>query len=494
MFALTDLQQSPPVSQSQGSQRSRHKSLQPVLSRFASVLVQSEDVIKRYPTAKHVYISYKLMSLSEIDSLTCTYGCDVKVVYQWVDQSLVAQKKGRLDYGKFPNAFNPDIVVVNKVDLQEVSNIVKITDANGTVKRSVRLKGKCSIADLNLHMFPFDAQVLQLQFRPATSECYDIILLPNRKDSTIDAHRQYEWKFLSHCMKEYVFTDHCDRDFSMLHINALVQREGNWFVNNVAVVAFWLVITALTGYAMAPTAQQQRFDVGLLTVLASIENKFIVAESLPKIPYRTLIDYYLDISFLIHCGVLFGNVMVLEFTDDPMWGMFGVRLNETLFYCLIGVYLSFHVWIIIVLYEHHLDVAEWKKESDMTGAKYSNSRRRDSYFTGGGGGGGNGIKLSKMTSSKMNLSENANVDVSVSVKTTTTGKPGIAAVLSGDTEPTATVPALAPVGEAYKSPFASESVAAHSNEQHHKEHHEHHEHHEHAHGHEHPHTHAHTLL
>lgn len=39
-------------------------------------------------------------------------------------------------------------------------------------------------------------------------------------------------------------------------------------------------------------------DITILSLLASISNKYVVGERLPKVPYRTLIDVYIDVSFL----------------------------------------------------------------------------------------------------------------------------------------------------------------------------------------------------
>lgn len=231
-------------------------------------------------------------------------------------------------------------------------------------------------------MFPFDAHNLPLCIRPHRLAIENLLLIPIREDSTLDAHPQNEWNILSHCMKEYVTdpsTSSTGKTYSSLHIVMLVKREGAWFVNNILTICCGLVIVALTAYSMEPESQQDRNDVAVLTMLAAITNKFVVSEHLPKIPYRTLVDLYLDICFMMHILVILSNVVCLVFKEHEDWGWFGDNLNLILFNVMLTIYGTFHIWLFFVIREHEFDVMEWKEESDMTG-KGEQRTNRSTHF------------------------------------------------------------------------------------------------------------------
>jgi hypothetical protein len=343
------------------------------------------DLIGKYPSAKPVFVSYHILSVSEIESISCIFDCEIILTCHWVDPLMIGVPIGtKIDREdpKFKKAFDPELEIVNEFELEEAVNDIKVGDSNGLVTQTIHVKGKLAIKDMDLRMFPFDVQNLSIIIKSHRMQIQDLVLLPNRDDSVEVAHPQHEWKHLSHCMKEYSTdpnTSSSKKVYSVLHVIAMVQREGNWFVNNIMAISFGLILIALTCCSMAIHDQQGRMDVGILTLLAAITNKFIVAEDLPKIPYRTLIDVYLDVCFVMHMLVILSNVIVLEFTNDPMWGHLGENLNPYLFYIFLSIFVSFHMWLGVTIYEYSEDVKDWVRESNMIG-RVQNLRRMGSYF------------------------------------------------------------------------------------------------------------------
>lgn len=346
---------------------------------------KAEDLLGKYPSAKPIIVSYQILSVSEIESISCTFNCEIILTYKWVDPMMIGLPIGTaIDFEdpKFKKAFDPELEILNEFELEEAENNIKVGNEKGLVIQTVHVKGKLAIKDMDLTMFPFDVQNLSVIIKSHRLQIQDLVLLPNREDSSEESHRQHEWKHLSHCMKEYSSdpnTSSSKKVYSVLHVIAMVQREGNWFVNNIMAISFGLILIALTCCSMAIHDQQGRMDVAILTLLAAITNKFIVAEDLPKIPYRTLIDTYLDVCFVMHMLVILSNVVVLEFTNDPMWGHLGENLNPYLFYIFMSIFGSFHIWLVVAILEYRADVEDWVRESNMIGP-VQNLRRMGSYF------------------------------------------------------------------------------------------------------------------
>lgn len=93
--------------------------------------------------AKKVYIGYKICCVNEIDSINCTFGIDIKLSYQWNDEKLIGRPAGTIKPEKDEKLFDPELVITNEYELNEISRVLKLTDsATGTVKCSIHLKGR----------------------------------------------------------------------------------------------------------------------------------------------------------------------------------------------------------------------------------------------------------------------------------------------------------------------------------------------------------------
>lgn len=238
---------------------------------------------------------------------------------------------------------------------------------------------------MDLSTFPFDAQNLQLCIKPHRLSIEKMILLPLREESTMDAHPEHEWRTLSHCAKEYA-TDPAlsttGKVYSSIHIIVLLQREGGWFVNNIMIVSCGLILCALTTFSMESHDSQGRMDVGVLTMLAAISNKFVVGDQLPKVPYRTTVDIYLDVSFFLHILIILTNVIVYYVSENHAFGWLGEEenCNFTIFVFVAIFYGGYHLYLLQNLRSHALDVEEWKAESDNAGNPDFKPQRRHSFF------------------------------------------------------------------------------------------------------------------
>ena len=135
-----------------------------------------------------LYIHYKINYIADINVLTSSFMCDIKVFYKWFDPYLVGRKKDSSIDFKEKGVFNPDVTIQNAFEITETSSTAKLVDSStGEVKltghtRTILLpslltylltylftvcyKGTFFITAMPLQLFPFDCQNLQLTFRP----------------------------------------------------------------------------------------------------------------------------------------------------------------------------------------------------------------------------------------------------------------------------------------------------------------------------------------
>lgn len=121
----------------------------------------------------------------------------------------------------------------------------------------------------------------------------------------------------------------------------------------------------------------------------------MVADQLPKVDYRTMVDVYLDGIFVLQALTAFTNPYVSNFQNVPMKGHYSLwsapdctpqlavenvcvmppsliwepfrwfytfyfdTLNLQFFFFQLILGLTLHVWMGVNLYEHDLDVEEW---------------------------------------------------------------------------------------------------------------------------------------
>ena len=114
---------------------------------------------------REVFVSYKINCVSEIDAINSTFLVDIKIFYTWVDALLIGKKEvTEEDYLSNKKLFDPQLIITNGHDLRDVSKTMKITDSSiGEVKWTVHTVGTVYMTSMDLRLFPFDCQNLQVR-------------------------------------------------------------------------------------------------------------------------------------------------------------------------------------------------------------------------------------------------------------------------------------------------------------------------------------------
>lgn len=149
---------------------------------------------------KVVDLAYKINCVSDVSAVSCTFEIDIKIFLFWADEKLIGRKKGSpVDYEAEKDLFEPNIIVTNEHQLTIVEKDcnTKIDDPKtGGVKRTEHLKGTVFLGSMELKMFPFDCQNLQICFKPYRLAREECILRPKMDESAVDRHIMHEWAVL----------------------------------------------------------------------------------------------------------------------------------------------------------------------------------------------------------------------------------------------------------------------------------------------------------
>lgn len=326
---------------------------------------------------KLVEVSFKIYSIADIDCIEVTFRVNIKLFLRWEDPQLIGIPEGTIlnhsQQEQIHGIFDPDIRISNEFELEQTSREFRVIDSTlGRVKLSLGYRGKIYIVDMSLKYFPFDAQNLQIILRPHKLDENKLILEYCAEESASDYHPVHEWRFVGFCAKRGRTdpnTSSAGKIYSTLHILICVQRESDWFVNNIIMPTFVLTMVSWATFGLYPTADYGvRLDCTIGVILATIANKFVVGDSLPKVPFRTLVDQYIDVSFFCQVISIFATIFVAKYSEEN--AITSHWLNISFFLAELIIYVTFHIWFFWVHWAHRDDVKKWEEAVVPGGSKY----------------------------------------------------------------------------------------------------------------------------
>mmetsp|Transcript_23398 Transcript_23398/g.22536 ORF Transcript_23398/g.22536 Transcript_23398/m.22536 type:complete len:803 (+) Transcript_23398:414-2822(+) len=324
---------------------------------------------KKSGERKQVFMSYKINCVSDISEILCTFEVDLKVFFRWNDDALIGRKKGSSVDIEEKGLYDPDIVITNEHNISEVSSVSKITDsATGAVKCSKHYKGTAFVTSMDLKLFPFDCQNLQICFKPYKLAIEDVIMVPSDlEECVMESRMSHEWDILGHCMKVFetdATTSSTGKKYSTIYVTVLTRRKAGWFAANIFVPTFLMLVVSWLTFLYEPHgARSDRNDVSMSTLLLSISNKFVVGDAMPKVDYRTCVDIYVDTCFYLQVLTMLANAIVEKYQDVEFLGPIGRYLNLIFFLLELVAAFCLHEWLVINLWNHRADIEEWVEAS-----------------------------------------------------------------------------------------------------------------------------------
>jgi hypothetical protein len=330
---------------------------------FHNHIIQIAEKVNR-EDPKVIWVSFKIYNVSNIDSKKCLFLINIKIFYHWIDENLIGHKKGFLkrdeDTGEYPvpGVFDPGIIIMNGFRLSESERQFQVVNSEtGQVKLGIRYRGQARILNMDLRYFPFDAQNLHIVLRPERLDRTMVKMRYLQEESTMDAHTNSEFKIFGFTARRYETdpeTSSTHKIYSSLHIVILVQRESGWFVNNVMFSSFILAIVCWATFGM----HHGQMELTTLALLAIIANKFVCGNLTVKVPYRTLLDMYVDASFLTQIVTIICNVIRENY---PIESKNKLQNWETIMLLFQIVWFGiFHIWLCLKLLKYNQHIQLWK--------------------------------------------------------------------------------------------------------------------------------------
>ena len=200
-----------------------------------------------------------------------------------------------------------------------------------------------------LEAFPFDCNDLTLQLRlndPQTWDKFDLTIQIVQFNKA--ALYQTEYDICAPCIER----GSPNHKVSDVHLR--VSRLAQYYVQNIVVMMFSLSLLGLLAFIMEVQDLGDRVSTVLTVILTAVAFKFVIDGSLPKVPYNTVIDYYILSSSLTLAAMCFLCVI-------PSFSFWGdeesqITINNYLgFGSCCGIVLELIIWWIWAKHKADID-------------------------------------------------------------------------------------------------------------------------------------------
>jgi hypothetical protein len=271
-----------------------------------------------------VRASFHLRDINDIDDEMETFEFGGVLKLEWHDsrqafdpaEAGVDEKVYLGDY-QFNEVFEgwfPQVVLVNESGLYEKNGVVLRVQPNGTLTLVEALDAVAE-ADLDLRRYPLDAQRLVAIFE-VLGFATDEVVLQLESDARGTAHdsiRTPQWRI------EAVTASTVERKASYAGrqgiasafvLSAEVERESFFMVRLVVFRLILIVMLSWSVFWMDRSSLGDRINVSFIGILTAVAYQIVVSEILPNISYMTLMNGFLNLSFISMSATVVINLWV----------------------------------------------------------------------------------------------------------------------------------------------------------------------------------------
>jgi hypothetical protein len=271
-----------------------------------------------------VRASFHLRDINDIDDEmeTFEFGGVLKLTWHDPRQAFDAAEAGvdekvYLGDYQFHEVFDgwfPQVVLVNESGLYEKHGVLLRVQPNGTLTLVEALDAVAE-ADLDLRRYPLDAQRLVAIFEVLGFATDEVVLQveSDARSAARDSIRTPQWRV------EDVTASTMEREASYAGrqgiasafvLSAEVERESFFMVRLVVFPLILIVMLSWSVFWMDRSSLGDRINVSFIGILTAVAYQIVVSEILPNISYMTLMNGFLNLSFIIMCATVVINLWV----------------------------------------------------------------------------------------------------------------------------------------------------------------------------------------
>ena len=211
--------------------------------------------------------------------------------------------------------WRPRIDLTNGIGNRQTNNQAVGVWPDGMMAYAEHFSAKAE-TPFNLKRFPFDRQSVKMYFHPFFFPRSDVLLVQSDalsgtwfQDTGIADWKKSNLEFRERPL-EYTLTDGDKAVYSQLVVTLdMARRPGNVLFS---IIFPLLVLVSLTWcvFWMDEEATSNRVNISLVGILSVVAYYFVVLDSVPKIPYLTMMDAFMIATFLILASTVVVSIVV----------------------------------------------------------------------------------------------------------------------------------------------------------------------------------------
>ena len=270
-----------------------------------------------------VDLELQLLELPSIDTVTNRFRFRAYALFSWTDPRLAAsEERMYIDQAvldRISTMWWPIPEVVNQVGQTQVSRRVMTISPEGRIQFGGIFESEMSMA-FDLRRFPFDSQTLEIQIESfAWDDDMLVFRAPAGAAGVAAGLSLTEWDLTeARARVESSVRPRMGRTFSRVVMAFDIDRRSGFYVWKVILPLVLIVALSWVVFWMHDEPFGGRTRVSITGVLTVVAYQFVLADSLPRISYLTLLDAFTTLSFTAIAATLFENLVESRWRErDP---------------------------------------------------------------------------------------------------------------------------------------------------------------------------------
>ena len=265
--------------------------------------------------------------VSEPSAAFTTFDTEMYIDVSWQDTRLtfssdtgaarVFQEEEAAE--KLSEIWSPDPEIQNEVEQRVTESIELRIFPDGTVEYEERFSAVIH-AEFDLARFPFDEQVLELEFQSFIWDQRDSVFLANDERTGFDpAFKTPEWIVTDTTSRVDVRSEiRDDRDFSTFTFRIHAERQAGHYVLRFLLPLLFVMALTWSAFWMPPG---QRSRVGFIALLTVVASHTTISGTLPRLNYPTFADVVLLVCYLYATALIVVSLKIQRLEDSEEDGM-----------------------------------------------------------------------------------------------------------------------------------------------------------------------------
>ena len=271
-----------------------------------------------------VRAAFQLQNIDEIDEEAETFQFTGVLALTWQDKRQAFDPKkeqvqekiyqGNFQFNEISPAWYPQVVLANVSGMYEKNSVLLRVQPDGTSTLIETVNATAKV-DFKMRRYPFDSQRLDAIFGVLGFDNSEVVFEaePRPIDSSWKKLLIAQWQLagISSSTAEKIAPYAGKRGISSTFTASMeVQRKPFYIIRLVVIPLALIVVLSWSVFWMERSSLGNRMDISFVGILTAVAYQNVVGDVMPHIAYVTLMNGFLNLSFLAMCATVVVNLMV----------------------------------------------------------------------------------------------------------------------------------------------------------------------------------------